>query len=136
MNPNNWGRLARIFESRGFMDKPEAGSVTIAPVMWGLGLYTAAGNQSTEVDALAGEITPEEASNLEPLTPAEEAAFWEGYRTQAPHKRRGRPRGERQPRTVMMSEQDVRTLRIAGNGNISEGIARLVAEYTRLPEVD
>lgn len=138
MNAHIFGRLARIFESRGFADRPEKGKVSVTPIMWGLGLYTASGNQSEEVDALADEITTEDAGRIAPLTEAEEIEFWSGYRTQTPHKRMGRPLKDgavRRQRTLNITEENYRTLRLAGNGNPNDGLAAIIEEYTRLPDV-
>lgn len=137
MNANNLGRLARIFESRGFTDRPVEGNVTVEPVMWGLGLYTAANNVNAEVSLLADLVTPEDAGRTTPLTAAEEADFWEGYHSQTPHKRRGRPLKGDEPRTsrrLSVTDSDLRVLRLAGNGNASEGLHRILAEYQQLPE--
>lgn len=140
MNPYTFGRLARIFESKGFIDRPQPSQVNISAVMWGLGLFAAAGGQDDDVDALAGEITPDDAARVEPLTPDEEKQFWIGYRGQQPQRRpAGRPRKSAEPRakrTLYISESDMRVLRLVGKGNAGDGLAAVIAEYTRLPELD
>lgn len=136
MNPNNWGRLCKIFVTRGLMDKPRAGSVGILPIMWGLAALSEADAANAEISALTAEITPDEAARVAPLSEGEEQEFWAGYRTQVAHKRRGRPYKGSEPRrkvTVYITASHLWTLRMAGEGSINDGLAAIVEEYTKIP---
>lgn len=127
------GRLARVFESLGSIDKPEEGNVTYLPILQGLLTVDYDSRMPETISPLMDEISIDEANRITPLDEAEERAFWEGWRTQTPIKRPGRPRGDGKRRNLMITDDDMLQLRIAGKGNASEGLRRIIADYTRLP---